>query len=84
MRIADWTTRLSRDQPGGASFGTLTSTTTKGGGGAGQALADRTYWFAFSDGSYRKVTLAGSSCSWSGALAKSATTTAYVYGPRER
>jgi hypothetical protein len=64
---------------GGASSGTLTSTTTKGGGGAGQALTDGTYWFAFSDGSYRKVTLAGSGCSWSGALAKGATTTAYVY-----
>jgi hypothetical protein len=64
---------------GGATSGALTSTTTTGGGGAGQTLTNGTYWFSFSDGSYRKVTLDGSASSWSGALAAGGITSAYVY-----
>jgi hypothetical protein len=64
---------------GGATSGVLTSTTTSGGGGAGQSLADGVYWFAFSDGSYRKVTLAGSACSWTDTLEAGDIAKAYVY-----
>jgi hypothetical protein len=64
---------------GGATSGALTSTSTSGGGGAGEALTNGTYWFSFADGSYRKVTLSGTSSSWSGALAAGSITTAYVY-----